>query len=82
MLGGTQTAKVKMIDWEEIIRSAVAAEVSSLLLKPCATESVADPGGGAQEAPPPLLLEKYFKKSPKLAKIYKKILGASPKTPL
>ena len=35
---------------------------------------MADPGGGGAGG-------KYFKKSPKLAKIYKKILGASPQNP-
>ena len=37
-------------------------------------------GGGTQQAPP-LFSGKYFKKSPKLAKITKKILGASPQNP-
>ena len=40
--------------------------------------TVADPAGGAAGAhAPPLFSQKYFKKSPKLAIIYKKILGAS-----
>ena len=33
-------------------------------------------GGGAAGAPRPLFSRKYYKKSPKLARIYKKILGA------
>ena len=37
--------------------------------------SMADPGGRGGAG------GKYFKKSPKLAKIYKKILGASPQNP-
>ena len=37
-------------------------------------------GGGAQEARPPIF-GKYFKTSPKLSKIYKKILGATPQIP-
>ena len=41
--------------------------------------AVADPGGRKRRVPPPP--GKYFKKSPLLAKIYKKILGASPQNP-
>ena len=46
------------------------------------TATVADPGGGcAAGAPLPLFLGKYFKKSPELAEMYKKKLGARHQNP-
>ena len=41
---------------------------------------MADPGGGGARGTPPIF-GKYFKKSPELAKIYKKSSKQAPKTP-